>query len=462
MSRSSKSYSGSNSRGRSSSRSQSRSRSGSSESASYFSPHHGNGKRSLYPGQWDNDARSYVVFVRNLAPECKDEELREAFSDCGEVISASVIHDLRTGRSKSFGFVSFSTTEAQTRAVNEKNGKPLLGKHLVVQKSTRKTTIYVGNLPEDYDEREDEDSLKKAIEQHCGKPLTGIRSKGRYAFIEFLNFEHTQCALHKLPGMRFKGSEIRVQLANSKPTTNEDGDTPTKVDGTKDPSGRYNNLKLTLFVRNIDRNVTESDLRKEFEKHGKITRCEIIRDKYGHQREFGFVAFKEREHAEQAFEKLHNKKFGARLITVEFAKDKPPSKERLQSRNRRRSRSRSWDRRDNKTKKERQGYDFREREYDRRPKRDEPRVSRVPPAPQHISSPFKRTEIPALTKKTEIDDVLAQGVPVMVFDASAGRYVLLTPGDDYSRQRRTSFERERRRDRSRDRWSSSESRSGSN
>jgi len=415
------------------------------------------------------------VFVRNLAPECKDEELRAAFEECGEVISASVIHDLRTGRSKSFGFVSFTTADAQTRAVNEKNGKPLLGKHLVVQKSTRKTTIYVGNLPEDYDERVDENALKTAIQDCCGKPLTGIRSKGRYAFIEFLNFEHTQCALHKLPGMRFKGSEIRVQLANSKPSA----DTNSKnvpSDDSKDPSGRYNNLKRTLFVRNIDRNVTESDLRKEFEKFGSITRCEIIRDKYGHQREFGFVAFKERDEAEQAFEKLHNKKFGARLITVEFAKEKPPSKERLQRGNRRRSRSRSWDRRDRGDNFEKwdkmnpagKKYDHREREYERRPKREEPRVSRAPLPPMKVVSPFKRTEIPPLTKKAEIDDVLAQGVPVMVFDASAGRYVLLTPGDDYSRGgsqrdsgRRTSYERERRRDRSRDRWSSSESRSAS-
>ena len=49
----------------------------------------------------------------------------------------------------------------------------------------------------------------------------------------------------------------------------------------KDPSGRYNNLKRTLFVRNIDRNVTESDLRKEND--ALIVRLENL--KQGHKAE---------------------------------------------------------------------------------------------------------------------------------------------------------------------------------
>lgn len=49
------------------------------------------------------------LYVTNLGYSIDGEALRAHFSGCGEVISADVISDRETGRSRGFGFVEMST-----------------------------------------------------------------------------------------------------------------------------------------------------------------------------------------------------------------------------------------------------------------------------------------------------------------------------------------------------------------
>ena len=63
------------------------------------------------------------LYVGNLPYGVRDEELNAAFSAHGEVISAVVIMDRETGRSKGFGFVEMSDADgkAALEALNEQD-----------------------------------------------------------------------------------------------------------------------------------------------------------------------------------------------------------------------------------------------------------------------------------------------------------------------------------------------------
>jgi RNA recognition motif-containing protein len=63
------------------------------------------------------------LYVGNLPYTVRDEELNAAFAAYGEVISAVVIMDRETGRSKGFGFVEMSDAEgkAAMEALNEQD-----------------------------------------------------------------------------------------------------------------------------------------------------------------------------------------------------------------------------------------------------------------------------------------------------------------------------------------------------
>ena len=56
------------------------------------------------------------LFVGGLSWDTSDDGLRTAFEKYGSITEAKVILDRDTGRSRGFGFVSFSEDDAATKA----------------------------------------------------------------------------------------------------------------------------------------------------------------------------------------------------------------------------------------------------------------------------------------------------------------------------------------------------------
>jgi len=75
------------------------------------------------------------LYVGNLSYDASDESLKEFFSQCGEVKSASIIVDKMTGRSKGFGFVDMATTDGAQKAIETLNGQELDGRKLTVDEA---------------------------------------------------------------------------------------------------------------------------------------------------------------------------------------------------------------------------------------------------------------------------------------------------------------------------------------
>lgn len=75
------------------------------------------------------------LFVGSLSFNVTDQALADAFTQAGTVVSAKVIMDRMTGRSKGFGFVEMSTQEEANKAIEMWNGKPLDGRPVVVNEA---------------------------------------------------------------------------------------------------------------------------------------------------------------------------------------------------------------------------------------------------------------------------------------------------------------------------------------
>ncbi|MEB5966797.1 MULTISPECIES: RNA recognition motif domain-containing protein [Comamonas] len=72
------------------------------------------------------------LYVTNLGYSIDGDALRAHFSACGEVISADVISDRETGRSRGFGFVEMGSQEQAQNAIQMLNDQPLGGRALGV------------------------------------------------------------------------------------------------------------------------------------------------------------------------------------------------------------------------------------------------------------------------------------------------------------------------------------------
>lgn len=77
------------------------------------------------------------LYVGNLPYSVRDEELNAAFSAHGEVISAVVIMDRESGRSKGFGFVEMSDQDAK-KAMDALNEQDLDGRAIRVSEARPK------------------------------------------------------------------------------------------------------------------------------------------------------------------------------------------------------------------------------------------------------------------------------------------------------------------------------------
>ncbi|MET3439974.1 hypothetical protein ABIC94_000719 [Variovorax paradoxus] len=75
------------------------------------------------------------LYVGNLAYSVRDNDLEQAFGEFGSIVSAKVMMERDTGRSKGFGFVEMGTDAEALAAVEAMNGHSLQGRALTVNEA---------------------------------------------------------------------------------------------------------------------------------------------------------------------------------------------------------------------------------------------------------------------------------------------------------------------------------------
>ena len=82
---------------------------------------------------------SQRIFVGNLPFSATDEQLNELFSKHGTVVTAEVVKDRYSQRSRGFGFVEMESGDAATAAIAALNGQQMDGRPLTVSQAKPKS-----------------------------------------------------------------------------------------------------------------------------------------------------------------------------------------------------------------------------------------------------------------------------------------------------------------------------------
>lgn len=75
------------------------------------------------------------IYVGNLSYSVGKQELQQAFGAHGTVVSAQVITDRDTGRSKGFGFVEMGSDQEAQAAIAALNGRNFEGRNITVNEA---------------------------------------------------------------------------------------------------------------------------------------------------------------------------------------------------------------------------------------------------------------------------------------------------------------------------------------
>ncbi|MGQ9576569.1 MAG: RNA recognition motif domain-containing protein [Thermoguttaceae bacterium] len=79
------------------------------------------------------------IYVGNLAHATTEEDLRQAFSEYGEVSAVKLIKDRETGRPRGFAFVEMPNSQEAASAIKELNLREINGRSVTVNEARPKT-----------------------------------------------------------------------------------------------------------------------------------------------------------------------------------------------------------------------------------------------------------------------------------------------------------------------------------
>lgn len=273
-----------------------------------------------------NQPHSASLYVGELDQAVTEAMLFELFSSIGQVASIRVCRDAVTRRSLGYAYVNYNNTADGERALEELNYTIIKGRPCRIMWSQRdpllrKTgqgNVFIKNLDTAIDNKALHDtfaafgnilSCKVAQDEHGD-------SKG-YGFVHYETGEAATNAIKHVNGMLL--NEKKVFVGHHIPR--------------KDRDSKFDEMKANftnIYVKNIQSDVSDDDLRELFEKYGEVTSAAIARDsESGKSRGFGFVNFIKHEEAAKAVEELNDKDFKGQSLYVGRAQKKHEREEEL-------------------------------------------------------------------------------------------------------------------------------------
>jgi len=80
---------------------------------------------SISPDKVDHDSLS--IYIGNVDYSATEDELKDAFLECGDIVRVTIIKNMKTGQPKGAAFIEFTKREGVNAAL-DLNGKEVKGK----------------------------------------------------------------------------------------------------------------------------------------------------------------------------------------------------------------------------------------------------------------------------------------------------------------------------------------------
>jgi len=255
------------------------------------------------------------IFIKNLDPQITHKELHDTFSAFGNILSCKVQMDEKGG-SKGFGFVHFESQEAAEAAIKQLNGmivgtkevfvaKFLPKKERLLQKGNSWSNVYV----KDIDTAVTEGQLQAKFEEFGKTTSVAIMknpdgtSKG-FGFVCFEKHDDASNAVEKLQGVVVGTKKIWCGPAQKKSDREQELKTKFRVLKLEQMT-KYSGINL--YIKNLEDEITEERLKKEFSQFGTIKSARIMVDEKGNSRGFGFVCYSTPEEAQRAINEMNTR-----------------------------------------------------------------------------------------------------------------------------------------------------------
>ncbi|KAI3786145.1 hypothetical protein L1987_45276 [Smallanthus sonchifolius] len=246
--------------------------------------------------------RLFSLYAGDLHSDVTKRDLYILFSMIGPVHNVHLCRDPFSFKSLCYAFIDFYSPFHAADALNRFNHVELRGKPMRVmwvQRDPFLRKIGIGNLFVKNLDSSVHDAKLQEVFGVFGMILSckvarddDGKSKG-FGFVQFCSEDSASDALSALNGSFLHGKILTVAKFLRK-------------------SERKEPQFTNVYVKNLDKDFTESSLKDTFSKYGKITSALIMNDAEGKSRGFGFVNFESYESALKAIEGLNGAEIGTK------------------------------------------------------------------------------------------------------------------------------------------------------
>lgn len=282
-----------------------------------------------------------TLWIGDLQYWVDESYLHSCFSHTGEVVSIKIIRNKITGQPEGYGFVEFVSHAAAERILQTYNGTQMPGTEQTFRLNWAsfgigerrpdagpEHSIFVGDLAPDVTDYLLQETFRVQYPSVRGAkvvtdPNTG-RSKG-YGFVKFSDEAERNRAMTEMNGVYCSTRPMRISAATPKKTTAfqpyaaapKAAVYPVPAYTTPAPvlPADYDANNTTIFVGNLDPNVTEEELKQTFLQFGEIVYVKIPVGKG-----CGFVQFGTRASAEEAIQKMQGKMIGQLIVRISWGR----------------------------------------------------------------------------------------------------------------------------------------------
>lgn len=282
------------------------------------------------------------IFIKNLDKSIDNKALYDTFSAFGNILSCKIASD--ENGSKGYGFVHFETEEAANSAIEKVNGMLLNQKKVFVgrfmnrrerrealgDKANKFTNVYIKNFGEDLNDNKLMDMFKPYGKIVSAKVMSNMDGKSRgFGFVCFENPESAGKAVDEMNGQELGETGQKVYVGRAQKKSERQAELKDRFERQKlDRINRYQGVNL--YVKNLDDNIDDDRLRKEFSQFGTITSAKVMMEG-GRSRGFGFVCFSSPEEATKAVTEMNGRIVVSKPLYVALAQRKEDRKAHLAS-----------------------------------------------------------------------------------------------------------------------------------
>jgi polyadenylate-binding protein len=277
------------------------------------------------------------VFIKNLHPDIDHQTLYDTFSQFGNILSCKVSTDMSTGKSRGYGFVHFESEESATVAIEKVDGMLLKDKQVYVAAFVRRsqriaqsqaefTNCYIKNVKDGVTEEDVTAYFKKFGE--VASVAVKVSKERPFAFCDFK--EHASAVkaceeAHDIHVASLCGDDAEAKLYCQRAQRKSERAEELNKKFQQQKMKRINeNLGQNLYVKNLDDNVGDKELREAFERFGDIISARVMLDekKPPQSKGFGFISFKDLESANRAIAEMNGFVMGSKPLYVNIAQRK--------------------------------------------------------------------------------------------------------------------------------------------